>query len=525
MARPGIKWITLLIVLLMSEPTQARAQQVTIFYTNDIESVYDPVPAFWLEDVNEIGGLAKLATLIEQKRQQAPINFLLDAGDIFTGSLSKATQGRLVFDLYNEIGFDAVNLGNHEFEYGWSVLRKVMQRARFPVLNANIFYAGTDIPIARQYSILEQQGVRIGVLGVMGEDAFINTMMKANRQGLEIRDPLASAQLWVDELSAQVDMMVLLTHQGKTAPMQTDKEADPEVQRGIADDYQLAGAIHGVDLIVSGHSDNGLWQPVIHPDTGTVIVQTFGQGKQLGIARFELSESVRPKLVSAELVPVVADSLADHAGVAALIAGARAAYPSLMEVVGHLDRAAVRRYYRESSIGNLLADILKKSHASDIGMITPGAIRADLPAGEVTREMILNTFPFLDKVTVLELPGAVLREAVEHGLQREYGLPQYAGLVLHYDLTKPKGQRLVDLEISGQPLELDRTYRLVTGSFTATGGEGYDMFPARIVFTSDDLVSTAFVNYFEQQEQVMLPGMGRQQPIQPAIKGLENSSK
>ena len=120
MARPGIKWITLLIVLLMTEPTQAGAQQVTIFYTNDIESVYDPVPAFWLEDVNEIGGLAKLATLIEQKRQQAAISFLLDAGDIFTGSLSKATQGRLVFDLYNEIGFDAVNLGNHEFEYGWS---------------------------------------------------------------------------------------------------------------------------------------------------------------------------------------------------------------------------------------------------------------------------------------------------------------------------------------------------------------------------------------------------------------------
>jgi hypothetical protein len=72
---------------------------------------------------------------------------------------------------------------------------------------------------------------------------------------------------------------------------------------------------------------------------------------------------------------------------------------------------------------------------------------------------------------------------------------------------------------------MGKTYRLVTGSFTATGGEGYDMFPARIVFTSDELVSTAFVDYFQHKEQVMLPGVGRQRPIQPGIKGLENSSK
>jgi 2',3'-cyclic-nucleotide 2'-phosphodiesterase (5'-nucleotidase family) len=521
----SISWIALLATLLMIVPVKVESQEVTILYTNDIESVYDPVPAFWLENVNEIGGLAKLATLIEQRRQMATSSFLLDAGDMFTGSLSKATQGRLVFDLYNEIGFDAVNLGNHEFEYGWPVLRKVMQRAQFPVLNANIFYAGTDIPIARQYSILEHEGVRLGVVGLMGEDAFINTMMKANRQGLEIRDLLVTAQHWVDELAAQVDMVVLLTHQGKTAPMQTDKEADPEVQRGIDDDYQLAGAIQGVDLIVSGHSDNGLWQPVIHPDTGTVIVQTFGQGHHLGLAKFTLSESARPKLVSAELVPVIADSLEDHPGVSGLILAARTAHPSLMEVAGRLSHAAIRRYYRESSIGNLLADILMQSHASDIGMITPGAIRADLPAGEVTREMILNTFPFLDKVTVLELPGAVLIDAVEHGLQREYGLPQYAGLTLQYDLTKPAGQRLVDLSISGQAIKMDRTYRLVTGSFTATGGEGYDMFPERIVFMSDELVSTVFVNYFQQQDQVMLPDTGRQRLVQVGIKDLENSSK
>ena len=499
------------LVLVLSSP--ATPKEITIFYTNDIESVYEPVDAFWLDEVEEIGGLAKLATLIENQRNQVPLSFLLDAGDLFTGSLSKATQGRLVFDLYSEIGFDAVNLGNHEFEYGWQVLRKVMQRARFPVLNANIFYTGTQIPFARQYSILHRDGVSIGVVGLMGEDAFVNTMMKANRTGLEIRDPLAVAQYWVDALSPQVDMVVLLTHQGKTAPMQTDKEVDPEVQRGIDDDYHLAGAVRGVDLIVSGHSDNGLWQPAIHPITGTVIVQTFGQGKHLGMAKFSLSETARPQLISSELIPVIAESLDDHAGVAELIAEARSAHPSLMEVVGYLDTVAIRRYYRESTIGNLLADILRQRYNTDIGMITPGAIRADLPEGEITREMILNTFPFMDQVTVLELSGSTLLNAVENGLRREYGLPQYAGLMLHYDLSKPPGQRVVKLTISGRAIAAEETYRLATGSFTATGGEGYDMFPGHIKFVSEELVSTAFVRYFQQNKPVILPPTGRQKNV------------
>jgi len=157
-------------------------------------------------------------------------------------------------------------------------------------------------------------------------------------------------------------------------------------------------------------------------------------------------------------------------------------------------------------------------------MITPGAIRADLPEGEVTREMILNTFPFLDQVTVLALPGSVLLAAIENGLHREYGLPQYAGLSLRYDLSKPPGQRVVELMISGQAIVMDKTYRLATGSFTATGGEGYDMFPEHIEFVSDELVSTAFVRYFQQKEHIRLPLLGRQRPSVAASKGEVNSS-
>ena len=110
-----------------------QASEVAIFYTNDIESVYEPLEAHWRDDLALIGGMAHLSSLIREKRSAQEISFLVDAGDMFTGSLSKVTEGRLVFDIYSAMGYDAVNLGNHEFEYGWRVLARVMQRARFPV--------------------------------------------------------------------------------------------------------------------------------------------------------------------------------------------------------------------------------------------------------------------------------------------------------------------------------------------------------------------------------------------------------
>jgi 5'-nucleotidase/UDP-sugar diphosphatase len=196
----------------------AETREVTLLYTNDIESVYEPVEAFWNPE-----------TLINQVRDQEALSFLFDAGDIYTGALSQASEGRLAFDLYSLMGYDAVNIGNHEFEYGWESLHQVQQRARFRVLSANLFYAESDHDFSQAYTILEKDGFRIGVIGSIGVDAFTNAINPDHRRGLEVRTPTPLIQQYVDEVRNEVDLVVVLTHQNRTAPMQTDKEADPEV--------------------------------------------------------------------------------------------------------------------------------------------------------------------------------------------------------------------------------------------------------------------------------------------------------
>ena len=143
---------------------------VTLLFTNDVESAYDPIPAFWLDDQEMIGGIAEMTTLINSIRDAEPNVFLFDSGDILTGALAKVTEGRLAFELMITMGYDAMAIGNHEFEYGHEIFAWQKNRAPFPVLGANFFYKDTDHPYAQAHANIERDGVRIGVIGIMGQD-------------------------------------------------------------------------------------------------------------------------------------------------------------------------------------------------------------------------------------------------------------------------------------------------------------------------------------------------------------------
>lgn len=360
-----------------------------------------------------MGGMPFLSTLIKQQRKQVDTSFLFDAGDIYTGALSEKSTGKLPFDLYSAMGYDAVNLGNHEFEYGWKSLVETKPRASFPVLSANIFYKDSGTLIADPYTILEKDGVRIGVVGVMGVDAFHNATATFQHEELYIKPPTPIVQYWVDKIKDDVHMVVVLTHQNKTAPMQTNKESDPSVQRGFEEDYAMAGELRDVDVIFGGHSDNGLLEPVVHPKTGIVIGLTFGQGMHLGYLKFLVSTSKKEsRYIEGGLIPVNAGVLAEDKKVSSLFQKQRDIYPSLIEEFAYLKEGALRKYNEESDVGNLLTDIMRAEAGSDIAMINSGAIRADLNAGPVTREHIQNVYPFIDNLTTVRPTGKQVRELI-----------------------------------------------------------------------------------------------------------------
>lgn len=488
----------------------AETKEIVILHTNDIESVYEPMEAYWRDDVEMIGGIPYLASLISETRANGPTTFLMDAGDIYTGALSKKSKGKLPFELYSAMGYDVMTLGNHEFEYGWESLVETMPRANFPVLNANIVYEASGSLFAQPYTILRKDEIRIGVIGVMGLDAFYNTTAPFQRIGLSIKDPIETAQYWADKIRTDVNMIVVLTHQNMTAPMQTNKEADPTVQRGFDEDYAMAGKLRGVDAIFGGHSDNGLHNPVVHPETGTVIGLTFGQGMHLGYTRFKLDTKTHDvTFLGGKLIPVDAKKLSADPTTTSLIEAQRKMHPALNEQLTVMTTSAVRMYNKESNIGNLLADFMREGGGSDIAFLNSGAIRADLNAGTVTLEHLINVYPFVDKLMVVELTGKQIKELIEYSVTLPYGIGQISGLDIKYNSSKPIMQRVLSIRHNGMPLDETEKYTVGTTAFVAQGGDGYDIFAQGNVVNDTHLMADVFYQEFKKAQSVTPPKLGR----------------
>ena len=220
--------IVLAVLTLVIAAAKAAAQaqatgDVVILYTNDFHTALDPIPAYWRPGSPRLGGAAWLAGLVNRVRAQERTVLLFDAGDMFTGMTSYVTRGEILMEMMRAMRYDAFGIGNHEFDYGSDNFERQMNRVPYPVLGANIFYRGTRHRYSRPYVILEQHGVRIGVIGIIGQDAR-SVALPSGVAGLDFDDPAPAIAPIVAELRPQVDLIVVLAHQGKTGPMQTDAE-------------------------------------------------------------------------------------------------------------------------------------------------------------------------------------------------------------------------------------------------------------------------------------------------------------
>jgi len=490
--------------------SDTATRTITLLFTNDFESAYEPVPAFWRTDMARIGGVAELATLIDQVRRESPNSFLFDAGDIFTGTLAKLTKGAISFELMMTMGYDAMAIGNHEFEYGWQSFAQQKDRVAFPVLGANLFYEGTTHPYAQPYCIIERGGVRIGVIGVLGLDAA-TALVPTNIAGVDVHEPVSAVRRYVSLLKDDVDLTVVLTHQGLTAPMQTDDEADLSVQRGNAANVHLAGAVDGIDVILAGHTDAGTPEPIVHPKTGTLIMQTYGQGQHLGVLRIQ-QEVVSKRRIgfSGELIPVDSDALVPDPEIVAKLAGYRREHAEVYGQVGQTEQGLVRRYRVESDAGNLFADILRSGSGADIALMPSGALRKDIPAGNVRLVDLLDAFPFEDRLALVTVTGATLQRILEQGLSLQRGMLQVSGLQVVYDPKQPIGRRLIRVSVNGERLESDRSYRVATLEILAQGGDAYVQFEqAQKTNITQRRFATMLEEYFRANKIVGLPSRER----------------
>lgn len=468
---------------------------LSIMHTNDTHGNLDHV--------------AKKATAVKEVRGEKPDALLIDAGDVFTGTLYfNEFKGQADLEFMNVMGYDIMTFGNHEFDLGSSpeghqALVDFIEGAKFTFVSSNVDFSSdtkfqglfsdvisSEPENGKIYSgiVKEINGEKVGFFGLTTAE----TKDISSPGDIVFEDYLAEAEKAVKAFeSLGVNKIVAVTHIGYD-----DNPAQDN-------DLVLAEKVEGIDIIVGGHSHTELAEPVVVDEDGTptVIVQAYQYNNFLGTLDVEFDENGVVVNHHGELLKIA--DYEEDAEVAALLKP----YKDQLEAVtneeigvtataelenprtsGDNTKPSVRK--NETALGNLITDgMLAKAKEYDervvMALQNGGGIRAAINKGPITVGEVITVLPFGNTLAVMDVTGAELKEAFEISVS-EYpaengGFLHVAGAKVEFDSSKQAGERVVKIsyqDMNGNFVEIqdDETYTVATNAFTAKGGDGYDVF-------------------------------------------------
>lgn len=504
-------------------PPASRAPlKLTVLHTNDHHG------RFWPNPAGEYG-LAARKTLIDRVRAEVAAAgghvLLLDGGDVNTGVPESDLQdAEPDFKGMDRLGYDAMAIGNHEFDKPLEVLARQAKWVSFPLLSANIYKQGQRL--FEPYRVFERGGYRIAVLGLTTDDTP-KMVMPANVAGLEFRKPADEAARLVPELRAKADMVIAATHMGHYTDGKSGVNAPGDVE--------MARAVKGLDLIVGGHSQNPVCMLAENrrndayvpgtpcaPDrqNGAWIVQAHEWGKYVGRADFTI-DAGQVRLERYQLLPVnlarrvdgrrmtYTAPLPEDAAVRAYLqpfhdAGQARLTVPVGETTGVFDGDRVRVRAQPTTMGQLIARSMMERTGADLALMNSGGVRDSLPAGRITYRDVLKVQPFGNLLSVVRLTGAELLAYLQAAAKMTPGsgaFAQTAGVRMVIE-----GGALKSASIGGQPIDPKREYRLALNHFTASGGDGYPK-----IDHHPGYVNTGFVD-----ADVLRAFIARNSPLDPA---------
>jgi 5'-nucleotidase len=485
-------------------PAYAQVKQV--------KQVKDDVTLSVLGTSDLHGHLAALPWLsgyIENLRQRRQADgggvLLLDAGDMFQGTLeSNLAEGAPVVAAYNALGYNAVAIGNHEFDFGPAgpapsptgpdddprgALKERAAEAHFPFLISNVVDKKTGKPVAwrnvRPSATVTVAGIKVGLVGAVTA-ATPHSALPANVAGLTFL-PLAPSinkqARWLREHGAQV--VIAVVHEGGACTDFRDPERLDSCD-ARSEIFAIARELRGVDAIVAGHTHQALAQHV----AGVPIIQAYSNGRAFGRVDLTVNrttgkvvsihlESPRDLCQSGPREPCRAGEYEgqpvekDEKVVAVTAPAFEASKKKSEEVLGvEVVRPLPQNRKQETALGNLLADLMRAAHPADVAMINGGGMRAPLPAGPLTYGRLYETFPFDNSFTSLRISAGEFRRLLARSLTHAISLVALSGVRARARCDEGALQVLLERP-NGTPIRDDEKLSMTTTDFLATGGDGF----------------------------------------------------
>jgi len=480
------------IVIVPTDVLAAEPLQITIVHVNDVHGRLSMSESANPKEI----GLGRIQTKVEELKAANPNLLLVNAGDTMHGTVDvNLSRGQIMVDLMNKMGFDAMVPGNHDFNYGYERLLELDESADFPVLGANIIKEADGKSDFEPYTIKTlENGLTVGIFGISTEE----TKYKANptyTEGIEFKDGVEVAKEMVKILEDKdVDVIVALVHLGIEGTTETTSK-------------DIAEKVKGIDLIIDGHSHEELNLPI----GDTLIVQAGNHTSNIGIVNLEIVDGKIAKKEASLFTFEQAKGIVPHEMIEAEIAkGVGANAEKKAVVIGKslvkLDGERANARTGETTLGNLITDAMKEATGAEIAFTNGGGIRASIEAGDVTYGDAVTSFPFTNFLVVIDVTGAELKAALEHGVDlypaQAGHFSHVSGMTYKFDPNKEVGSRIVEVSVAGKTLDLAKSYRLVTNDFMSVGGDGYTMFAGKPVIAEGALLSDALIDYFNAHGEV-----------------------
>lgn len=515
---------------LASQPAQAyekdKTYKITILHTNDHHG------HFWRSEYGEYG-LAAQKTLIDSIRkevaQEGGSVLVLSGGDINTGVPESDLQdAEPDFRGMNLIGYDAMAVGNHEFDNPLTVLRQQEKWAKFPFLSANIYQKSTGERLFKPWAMFTRQDIKIAVIGLTTDD----TAKIGNPEyftDIEFRQPAEEAKVVIQELNMneKPDVIIATTHMGHydNGDHGSNAPGDVEMARSLP-----AGSLA---MIVGGHSQDPVCMASENkkqvnyvpgtpcaPDkqNGIWIVQAHEWGKYVGRADFEFRNG-EMKMVNYQLIPVnlkkkvtwdngkservlYTPEIAENPQMLSLLTPFQNKGKAQLEVkIGSVngllegDRSKVR--FVQTNMGRVILAAQIARTDADFGVMSGGGIRDSIEAGDITYKNVLKVQPFGNIVVYADMSGKEVVDyltAVAQMKPDSGAYPQFANVSF-----AAKEGKLTDLKIKGEPVDPAKTYRMATLSFNATGGDGYPRIDNKPGYVNTGFIDAEVLKAFIQQ--------------------------
>ena len=511
----------------------AEDLRLDIMFSNDIHGGIDRSQATFMNPdfPPQLGGGASAATLIKHVRAMSGpkrASLLLDAGDFFQGRpVGTVTKGKAVIDYMNAIGYDAMTIGNHEYDIADTELIKTLADAEFPILSCNIIERRTGklVPYTLPYIILERMGVRIGIIGFTTTDTE-KMSFPENIKNVDFVDEKESVSKYVDIVRNQenVDIVIVLGHAGLPYDVEStylsryDAKGNPlQSERYAAwgwDAQEIAREVPGIDLIVGGHIHKGFPKPWIDPYSHTMVVQGYAYGSNLGWITLKIDPETKtvsgyelPALREGMMITLFEDQFIPDPEISeAIEAQVAIAEEGMDEIVGssayHLSRTNVDA---QSLMGNTITDAMRNEVKADFAFLNLGGVRADIKSGPVTYRDIFQVMPFDNMLVSFKCTGEFLRRIIETRVEgSRHGLV-VSGVNVVYSKKRPNFDRVTSLRIGGQPWDPNKIYTCATTDFLLQGNAGLTLLtqvPQEDIINHQINLRDAIVNYFKQHSPV-----------------------